>query len=103
EAVLVRGTRGRFHAGVIGQGGNALADEPLRSLLDLAARQAIHDARLAGVLVTDEAQQLRARVVLVDDRVADVRAVEARNEDPRIAKREAFDDLGSRLRVGRGS
>ncbi len=48
------------------------------------------------------AQELRARVVLVDDRVADVRAVEARHEDPRVVEREALDDLGARLRIGGG-
>ena len=48
-------------------------------------------------------KQLRARVVLVDDRVADVRAVEARHEDTRAARAiEARDDLGARLRVGGG-
>ena len=52
------------------------------------------------MLVLDEAQQLRACVCLVDNSVANVRAIEAGSKHARTAKPEASDDLGARLRVG---
>ncbi len=52
--------------------------------------------------LADEGEQLRARVALVGDRVADVRAVEARHEHARAAEREPLDDLLAGLRVGGG-
>ncbi len=100
ESRLVRGTRLRVHARVVGQRGDAVADEPRRRLLHLPARQAIDDARVARMLVAQEREQLRARLGLVDDRVADVRPVEAGDEDARVVEGEARDDLGARLRVG---
>ena len=90
------------HPGVIGQRRDALRLQPRRGLVDLLARQAIDDARFAGMLFLDEAQQLRARVVLVDDGVADVRPVEARDEDARLVQRQPPHDLVARLRVGGG-
>jgi hypothetical protein len=71
-------------------------------LLDLLARLAVHDAGIAVVLVLDEAQQLRARVVLLDDRVADVGPVEAADEDARVLELQALDDVGARQVVGGG-
>ena len=53
---------GAVHAGVIGQRVDALASTSHAAVSStLRARQAIDDAGLAGVLVADEAQQLRAR------------------------------------------
>jgi len=37
----------RVHAGVIGERGDAVADEPIGGLVDLLPRQAIDDARVA--------------------------------------------------------
>ena len=54
------------------------------------------------MFVAQEAQQLHARVVLLDDSIADVGTVEAGHEDARLAEAKAFDDLGARLRIGRG-
>ena len=76
--------------------------ESRRGLVHLLARQAIDDARLAGVLGADEIEQLAARIVLLDDAVADVRPVEARHERARVAELQALDDLGARLRIGGG-
>ena len=76
--------------------------EPRGGLVDLAPREAVDDAGVARMLVAKEMQQLGARIVLVDDRVADVRAVEARDEHPRIRESQARSDLGARLRVGGG-
>ena len=71
--------RRRVHAGVIRQRRDALLVEPLGRVLDLAARQAIDDARFARVR-REEILELAPRLVLLDDAVADVRPVEARDE-----------------------
>ena len=54
------------------------------------------------MLVADEAQQLLARVVLLDDGVADVGAVETADELARLLQLQAFDDVGTCQRIGRG-
>ena len=76
--------------------------EPGGGLVDLAAREAIDDAALARVLVGDECEELRARIVLVDDRVANVRTIEAGDEDARILQAQPGDDLFARQRIGGG-
>ena len=50
---------------VVGQGGNALRIQPVGGLLDLSARQAINDAGIAFVLVTNELQKLSPRIVAI--------------------------------------
>jgi len=72
-----------------------------KAIVATITRQAVHDTGLAGMLLPDETQELRARVILVDDRVADIRAVEARNENPGVFERKARGDLGAGLRIGR--
>ena len=54
------------------------------------------------MLVAQEAQQLRARVVLLDDGVADVRPVEAADEGARVLQLQPHHDVGARVRVGGG-
>ena len=54
------------------------------------------------MLAADEGEQLRARIVLVDDRVADVGPVEARHEHARVGERQPVDDLGAREGIGGG-
>ena len=84
EAILVAGAHAGVEAGVIGQRRNAGVARASRDILDLGARQAIDDAGVAGVTLGDKALQLRHRVLLVDDLVADVRPVEARDEARRV-------------------
>jgi hypothetical protein len=50
------------------------------------------------VLALDEAQQLRGRVLLLDDGVADVRPVEAGDELARLFQLQPLDDVGARQR-----
>ena len=106
EDRLMAGAHVGIHPGVIRQRADALLGQPLRGLFHLLARQAIDDAGVAGVAVhvlgPDEAQQLLPRAVLLDDGVADVRAVEAREEDTRVRQRQPLDDLVARDGVGRG-
>ena len=100
EACLVLGARGSRHASMVGQRGKALRREPGGGLVDLAPRQAVHDAGLARVLLADERQQLRARVHLIYDRITDIGSIEARYEYARVFEPEAGDDLAASLRVG---
>ncbi len=95
------------HAGVVPQRLDTVAGQPGGSVFDLLARQAIHDAAVmpaigVHVLGLDEGEQLVARVVLLDDAVADVRPVEAGDEHARIVQRQPLDDLLAGERVGRG-
>ena len=71
-----------------------------RGVLDLGARQAIDDAGVAGVAFADEGLELGRGVLFLDDLVADVRAVETRDEAWRIGKPEPGDDLLARHLVG---
>src|SRR6266571_2284892 len=76
EALLVRAARRRIQPGVVGQGVDALLAQPGGRLVDLAPRQAVDDAGVAA-MSGEKIEQLAARVVALDDRVADVRPVEA--------------------------
>ena len=100
EAVLVALAHVGLEAGVVRQRGDAFVVQPGRGLVDLLPRLAVDDAGLALVLVAQEGEQLRLGVVLLDDGVADVRPVEAADEDARAAELEALDDVGARQRVG---
>src|SRR6266704_1952373 len=100
EAVLVRRARAGLHAGVVGERVDAVSGEPGRGLLRLRPRQAIDDARFARVPRADEIEQLRARVLLFDDLVADVRPVETGDENARVVELQARDDFAPRGLVG---
>ena len=86
---------------MIGERSDALIGEERRGLLGLLARQAINDAGFSRVLGADEVEQLPPRVVLFDDAIADVGAVEARHENSRLAQAQALDDFCARLRIRR--
>jgi hypothetical protein len=86
------------HAGVVGQGGDALL-AARRRLVDLAPRQAIDDAGLAAV-ISEEAQQLARGLSRVDDGVADVGPVEAGDEDARLVEPRRVMISCARQRVG---
>jgi hypothetical protein len=53
-------------------------------------------------VAADEAQHLRARIELLDHRVADVGPVEARDEKARLVQREPVHDLGAGMRIRGG-
>ena len=80
ETILVAGAQACVEAGVIGQRRDAGAGQGCRGVLDLGARQAIDDAGIAGVALADEGLELGRGVLLLDDFVADVRAVETRDK-----------------------
>src|SRR3954468_24705183 len=60
EALLVPAARFGLHAGVIRESRNALRLEEGRRLIGLLARQAVDDARFAGMLGTHEVEELAA-------------------------------------------
>ena len=101
EGSLVAGAQRGLHAGVIRQRGHAVLVQEGRHLLDRIAGQAVDDAGLARMLVADEAQQLLARLALLDDPVADVGPVEAGHEHPRAGEQPLL-DLQPRRRIGGG-
>jgi hypothetical protein len=93
---------GVFHAGVIRHRADAVFVQELSRLLDLFARQAVHDAGVARMLGADEVEQLLAAGGLFDDRITDVRAVEGGDEFTGVVELQAVRDLVARLLVGRG-
>ncbi len=101
EALLMALAHVGAQAGVIGQGVDALLLQPGRRLVDLAPRQAVDDARFAA-MIGEKSEQLLARIVTLDDGVADVRAIEAGDKDLRRVEPEAGDDLLPRQLVGGG-
>ena len=79
--------------------------QPLGSFFHLATRQAIDHPGVGRavrlrVLGADEIEQLRARIVLFDDAIPDVRTIEAGDENTRVVEREAMDDFVARDGVG---
>ncbi len=100
DAVLAQEARlvGRAGAGVeprvVRQRGDAVADQELGGLVDRGPRQAVDDARLAGVLVAQELDQLAPGLALGGDAVLDVGAVEARHEMACLPQVEPGGDLG---------
>src|SRR5215475_1608190 len=84
---------------MIGQRRNAGLAQTGRDVLDLGARQAIDNASIAGMTLGDEGLQLRRPVLLLDDLIADIGTIEARNELRRAGKRQPLDNLLSRQRV----
>src|SRR5438093_13695372 len=84
----------RFYAGPGQRGGD---------VFDLGARQALDDARVAGVALGYEGLELRRRALLLDDLISDIRPIETRDETRRAGKPEPLDDLLSRQLIGGGS
>ena len=75
---------------------------PVGGFLDLAARQAVHDAAFALVRAANEVEQLGAAVAPILDHVADVGPIKARYEHPGPVEAQSLDDFGPGLRVGGG-
>ena len=85
---LVRVIGQRVDTGVLQEGGG---------LVHGLARETVDDAGMAGVLLANEMQELLAGVVALGDPVADVRAIEARDEDARVES--SFNRVMISLRV----
>lgn len=105
EPRLVPRTRARVQARVVRHRLDPVATEELGCRLHGLAGQAVDDARVALVLLLEEAEQLLLRVGLADDPVLDVGPVEARHEVLGVRHAEALGDLlvrGVRRRRGQG-
>ncbi len=102
EAVLVLLAHLGGQARVVGQRRQARIAQRLGQFLHALAGLAIDHAGLAQVLAVDEAHELRERLLLFLDAVADVGPVEADDELPRLLQPQALHDVLARERVRRG-
>ncbi len=102
KALLVVGAHRAAQPGVVGQGGDALVGEPLGGLVHLVARQAVDDARLAGVFGAQQAQQLLAGAILALNAVLDVGPVKTGHIVAGAGEVQALGDFraGARVRGG---
>ena len=99
EAVLAALAQLRILAGMIGDGVEPFLLQESRDLVGELARQAIDDARLA-LLVGEERQQLLRPMGLVRDAEAQVRPVEAVDDDAAVASEQLLRDVRARRLVG---
>ena len=90
-----------FEPRVVRQGFDPGVPQGGRHVLGLPAGEAVHDGGLAGLLA-EHGDQHRQRTPLRADRVADVRAVEARDQELGVVHPEAFRDVGADARGGGG-
>ena len=95
ELCLHAGADVRFKPGMIGQRQPPLGVEPRRRLFDRLARQAVDDTGIARVLGLKKLPELFpcAGGPHLGDRVADVGAIETRDETGRIFERQFGHDL----------
>src|SRR5690606_7156556 len=101
EALLVEGTQLVGQSRVVGQRRKALLGQERGEVVDLLARHAVDDTRIATPL-GEKAQQLLARLLLGHDAVEDVRPVEAGEKALGIFQMQALDDFlaGTLVRGG---
>ena len=72
---------------MIGQGRDAGLGQRISGVLDLGARQTIDDACVSGVALADERLELGWGILLFDDLITNIRAVETLDEAWRKALR----------------
>lgn len=101
EAVLVGRTGLGSQAGMIRQCRETLITEEGCRFVDLLARQAVHNARVAAALAK-EGHQLLARRFLGYDAIEDVRPVKARQEALGALQVQALDNLFAGAHIGGG-
>ena len=102
ELVLVLLTRLAVEAGVVGQGADAVDGERLGQFLHLLAAEAVHDARLAWVLLDIFDDVLDDVFGLGSYFVIQIRAVERRLEDLGVHDLKVFHDVVLHLHRGGG-
>ena len=100
EKILVAGPLGGIEAGVVGPRTEAAAGERLGDALGGGAAGAVDDAAL-GLTGADEIDDLFCGLILGDDAVGEIGAVEAGDEGGGIAQAEVLDDVGADA-AGRG-
>ena len=103
ETLLVALAHLRIEAGVIRQRHAALAAEPRRGLLDPACATGNRRCRHRRDARHRESPKAACAHRSSDDAVADVRAIEAGDEDARLVETQPLDDVGACRPVrGRG-
>ncbi len=100
EGILHAPALGCGQAGVVGRGRDAGRGQPAGHLFGALAREAVDDAGFA-LVHGEEGLELTQRLALLDDRVADVRAVEPGDEHRGVGEPEAQAHIVAGLRVGR--
>ena len=90
-----------IHAGVVGQGLDAVDRQQFGDLFDFLAAEAVDDTALAGV-VLDELDDVPLGIRLVADLVVEVFAVEGILEHAGVQHAEVLLDVGLDFRCGRG-
>ncbi len=93
EPGLVRRARGRVQARVVRHRRDAVGVEELGRALHRVAREAVHDAGVARVLLAEEGEELLPWVGLGHDPVLDVGPVEAGDEVPGRRQVQPLSDL----------
>ena len=78
EALLIARARLLIEPRVVRKRENTLRRKPFGRFVDFSARETVDDPRFAGMMRAQEIEHLLACIVLLDDRVPDVGAVEAR-------------------------
>jgi len=96
EAGLIRGPGTRVEPRMVRQRLDPAAHQELGDRLHRRPGQAVDDARVAGVLGAEQLEQLPPGLVLRNDAVLDVRAVEAGHEVPGLLQVQPGRDLGMR-------
>ena len=100
EALLMQRARGLVQPSVIGQRLKTMRRQPVRGILRVLARKAIHDAGRLWMALLDEAQQLLHCIALRHNGVADVWPVESGNINLRSFQPQLLNDLLARWLVG---
>ena len=88
-------------AGVVGGSLEPGADEFGGDLLHPLTGEGVDDAGLLAAIL-DKGEELHRRFDFVDDRVTNIRPIEAGDEDGGVLQAEAGKDIGAGLRVGGG-
>ena len=102
ELVLVGLAHLEIQARVVGQGLDAGLRQHGGHFFDPFARLAVHHAGLARMVSLNEAQQLGAGVLFLDNGVADVGPVKTADKVRRLLQLQPLHDVGARQRVSGG-
>ena len=101
KLLLIFAALGGGEAGVVGAGGETAAGEGFGDAFGGGAARAVNDAALVFAFA-DEIDDLFRGLILRDDAVGEVRAVEAGHEGLRIVELQVLDDVGADTAGGGG-
>ena len=93
KGFLVAASHGVWKAGVVRHGAMAFFDKPRRERLDLAPRQAVHDAGVAVVAIENRAK-LAVKIASAQHAIGQVRPIEGADQHRRFVQPQLVDDVG---------